>query len=74
MYVAPSQTLNETLRRSEGVKTNAQYRKFLQANASHLRGYNLSTASLQASSQLAPNNAVLNEVSDLKYAFMQRNF
>jgi hypothetical protein len=74
MFVSPAQTLNETMRRSEGVKTNAQYRKFVQDNFSSIRNYNASTAALQVATRSAPNNAVLTEVSDLKDTFMQRNF
>ena len=74
MYVAPSQTLNETMRRNDGVKTNAQYRKFMQSNSAHLRGYNKSTAELQVAAHTTSNNTVANETSDLKEWFMQRNF
>lgn len=74
MYVSPSQTLNETMRRSDGVKTNAQYRKFMQTNSAHLRGYNKSTAELQVAANVSVNNTVASEASDLKEWFMQRNF
>jgi len=74
MYVSPSQTLNETMRRSEGVKTNAEYRKFVQANSVHLRGYNKSTAMLQTAAHSVSPSSVASEASDLKESFMQRNF
>lgn len=74
MYVSPVQTLNETMRRSEQIHTNAQYRKFLQTNSSHLRGYNQSTADLQTASKMVPPNTIASEASDLKDFFMQRNF
>ena len=74
MYVAPSQTLNEIMRRSEGIKTNAEYRKFMQANSTQLRGYNKSTAELQVTAHTLANNTVASEASDMKNSFMQRNF
>ena len=74
MYLTPTQQLNEKLRQIESVKTNAEYRKFVMRNSGHLRGYNLSTAALQVSCQHAPNNTVASEDSDLKTAFLQKNF
>ena len=84
----PGTLINETIRQKEGLKTDREYRAYLQKNADSIMAYNLSVARSRVSNFPASSYDTINgapflyktgkevapksEVSDLKQWFLSK--
>lgn len=68
----PTAVINEDIRRKENIKSNWDYRSYLQQNASHIISYNHTEACAQSGCPTTYSKLKINTDSDLKNTYLSR--